>query len=87
MSPENKDKSIKITLDDLASVSLPDASARGVSRARPREVSNTEHRDLASYQNLQSLCLSTRMNSARSSHVRGGRRKLRPVRNVDVAIV
>ena len=28
MSPENKDKSIKITLDDLASVSLPDASAQ-----------------------------------------------------------
>src|ERR1700757_3425126 len=27
-SPENKDKSIKITLDDLASVSLPDASAQ-----------------------------------------------------------
>ena len=27
MSPENKDKSIKITLDDLANVSLPDAGA------------------------------------------------------------
>ena len=27
MSPENKDKSIKITLDDLASVSMPDTSA------------------------------------------------------------
>src|SRR6201984_2232172 len=28
MSPENKDQSIKITLHDLASVSLPDASAQ-----------------------------------------------------------
>src|ERR1700722_11802798 len=27
MSPENKDKSIKITLDDLANVSMPDAAA------------------------------------------------------------
>ena len=27
MSPENKDKSIKITLDDLAKVSMPDAAA------------------------------------------------------------
>jgi len=26
MSPENKDKSIKITLDDLASVSVPDVA-------------------------------------------------------------
>src|ERR1700722_20611635 len=26
MSPENKDKSIKITLDDLVNVSLPDAA-------------------------------------------------------------
>jgi len=27
MPPENKDKSIKITLDDLANVSIPEAGA------------------------------------------------------------